>query len=135
MAPGSAGVKPGGPEMPTHPALARLVLPVLLASSFATSAHAQQPLDQFLGAVDDANLDVRVARALLSQARSQADEARARLLPNANAVGTYTRNENEVAIQIPDPDLGTVREATFQPNDQFDARFTIAAPILDLSAW
>jgi outer membrane protein TolC len=123
--------------MSTHAAHFRPVLPALFLYSLVAApgfAHAQQPLERFLEAIDEGNLDVRAARAVLSQAQGQVDEARARLLPNANVTGTYTRNEREVVIQIPDPEMGA-REATFQPQDQLDARFVVAAPILDLSAW
>jgi len=93
------------------------------------AAAAQQPLSEFLTAADDGNLDLRAARAALAQTRSQVDEARARLLPSASATGTYTRNEFEVAV-----DFGG-RQAVMSPYDQLDGRFTIAVPILDLSAW
>lgn len=90
---------------------------------------AQQPLSEFLTAAEAGNLDLRAARAALSQTRSQVDEARARLLPAASATGTYTRNEHEIVVGIGD------LQAVISPHDQFDAYFTIAVPILDLSAW
>jgi len=97
-------------------------------------ARAQQPLSAFLEAAEDGNLDLRAARAALAQSRSQVDEARARLLPSASATGTYTRNELEVIIQLPNPG-GEPRQAVISPYDQLEGRFTIAVPILDLSAW
>ena len=98
-------------------------------------ARAQQPLAAFLEAAEDGNLDLRAARAALAQSRSQVDEARARLLPSASATGTYTRNELEVIIQLPNPSGGEPRQAVISPYDQLEGRFTIAVPILDLSAW
>jgi outer membrane protein len=92
-------------------------------------AAAQQPLSEFLEAAEHGNLDVRAARASLAQTRSQVDEARARLLPSASATGTYTRNELEVVVGLGD------RQVVISPYDQFDGRFTINVPILDLSAW
>jgi outer membrane protein len=97
-------------------------------------AAAQQPLSEFLEAAEDGNLDLRAARAALAQSRSQVDEARARLLPSASATGTYTRNEYEVVVQLPNPG-GEPRQAVISPYDQLEGRFTIAVPILDLSAW
>lgn len=99
-----------------------------------SAAFAQQPLESFLEAAQDGNLDLQAARAALAQSRSQVDEARARLLPSASATGTYTRNEREVIIQLPNPG-GAPREAVIMPYDQLEGRFTVAVPILDLSAW
>lgn len=108
---------------------------LLFAALLPVPALAQQPLDEFVRSARDQNLDLRAARAALSQARSQVDEARARLLPSASAIGTYTRNEREVSVTFPDPETGMPRENVFTPSDQLDARFTIIAPLLDLSAW
>src|SRR5690606_23803476 len=108
---------------------------VALVALMPGVARAQQPLSEFLAAAEDGNLDLRAARAALAQSRSQVDEARARLLPSASATGTYTRNELEVVIQLPNPSGGEPRQAVISPYDQFEGRFTIAVPILDLSAW
>lgn len=96
-------------------------------------ALAQQPLSEFLEAADQGNLSLQAARAALSQSRGQVDQARARLLPSLNAVGSYTRNEHEVVIQIPRD--GEVQDAVITPYDQLDARFTLTVPLLDLSGW
>lgn len=117
-------------------ARARVATLAALISFFGTaSARAQQPLADFLGAADAGNLDVRAARAAVSQSRSQVDEARARLLPFATASGSYQRNELEVVINIPDSTTGGVRQATISPFDQLDARFTLGVPLIDLGAW
>lgn len=87
-------------------------------------------LEQLLAAAHDENADLAAARAALAQARSQADEARARLLPSFVATGSYQRNEIQVQVQ-----LSADRVATITPYDQLDARFALNVPILDLSSW
>ena len=93
-----------------------------------------QPLVRLRDA--DQRLQSQAARAALAQARSQADEARARLLPSFTATGAYTRNEIEVVFRSTAPD-GTMLQRTITPYDQLDARFVLTVPIVDASssAW
>jgi outer membrane protein TolC len=107
-------------------------LPSALAAQDADRAPSGTPvaLEELISAAHDENADLDVARAALSQARSQADEARARLLPAFVATGSYQRNEIQVQVQ-----LSADRIATITPYDQLDARFALNVPILDLSAW
>jgi outer membrane protein len=91
-------------------------------------------LEELVSAAHEHNADLRTARALLAQARSQADEARARLLPTFTATGSYTRNEIEVVFRTQAPD-GSMISRTITPYDQLDARFVLGVPILDLSSW
>lgn len=93
-------------------------------------AQSTPTLEELIQRAHDENADLATARATLSQARSQADEARARLLPSLVMTGSYQRNEIEVAVQ-----LSPERVATITPYDQLDARFALNVPILDLSAW
>src|SRR5688500_1210410 len=97
-------------------------------------ASAQQPLETFLDAARTRALDVRAAEAAVDQARSQVAEARSRLLPSFVAIGRYTHNESEVAIQIP-TGMGPPREAVITPSDQLDATFTLNVPLIDVPAW
>ena len=93
-------------------------------------ARAQQPMQEFVEAARAGALDAQAAQAALDVARSQTDEARARLLPTLVASAAYTRNEIEVAVQ-----LSPERRAVISPYDQLDARFTLSVPILDISSW
>jgi len=104
----------------------------LLAAFLAlpSAASAQQSLDSFIASSDRNGIDARSAQAALDIARSQADEARARLLPSASAQGTYQRNEFQVEIMI-----SADRVATIQLYDQLSAAFVLNVPILDTSAW
>ena len=107
-------------------------LVALLAALIAlpNSASAQQSLDSFITSSDRNGIDARSAQAALDTARSQADEARARLLPSASAQGTYQRNEFQVEIMI-----SADRVATIQLYDQLSASFVLNVPILDTTAW
>jgi outer membrane protein TolC len=102
----------------------------------ALPASAQQPLEEFLRSARTGNFELQAQRASVAQARSVVDEARARLLPSANASGTYTRNEREVVVRLPNPEDPTMpREAVLTPYDQLEARITLVAPLIDLSGW
>ncbi|MFO0708261.1 MAG: TolC family protein [Sandaracinus sp.] len=91
-------------------------------------------LESLIVAAHENHADLRAARAAISLARSQADEARARLLPSFTATGTYTRNEIEVVFRTQAAD-GSVISRTITPYDQLDARFAVLVPILDASSW
>jgi outer membrane protein TolC len=113
----------------------------LFAAVFASSllflpsaVSAQQPLEEFLAASDTAAIDIHSAQAALDTARSQADEARARLLPTFLGLGTYQRNEIQSQIAIPvmgaDPIVRII-----VPYDQLTATLGLTVPIVDISSW
>jgi len=91
-------------------------------------------LESLITASQTHHADLQAARAALAQSRSQADEARARLLPSFTATGAYTRNEIEVVFRSTAPD-GTMLQRTITPYDQLDARFVLTVPIVDASSW
>jgi outer membrane protein TolC len=91
-------------------------------------------LEELVAAAHENHADLEAARAAVSVARSQADEARARLLPTFTALGIYTRNEIEVVFRTQTPDGGMVSR-TITPYDQLDARFALSVPIVDASSW
>ena len=83
MAPESRSVKPRLPRsgvLHMHADKAFVALFAALCMAPARAA-AQQALDDFIASSDQHGIDVRTAQAALDTARSQADEARARLLP------------------------------------------------------
>lgn len=128
------------PPRPSSPTIARSLglLAALGVAATTTSAFAQAAsadttpaaLERLLQSAHDNNADLASARAALAQARSQVDEARARLLPSFTATGTYTRNEIQVQVA-----LSETRVATITPYDQLDARFAVTVPIVDASSW
>lgn len=92
------------------------------------AALATQPLSAFLEKAESVNFDAREVRALIEQGEAEADAAFGRLLPSFTARGTYTRNQEEVAIMLP----GVDREIVITPRDQFDAALRLDVPLLDL---
>lgn len=104
------------------------------AAAEARDVGVSVSLDALITASRSHHADLHAARAALAQARSQADEARARLLPSFTATGSYTRNEIEVVFRSTAPD-GSMVQRTITPYDQLDARFALTVPILDASSW
>lgn len=66
-------------------------------------------------------------------AEAAVTRARALLLPSFAASGGYTRNEFEVAVRVPGMD-GSVQNNVITPYDQWDARFALRVPILDIAS-
>lgn len=119
-----------------RPAGAGVVALVLWLSGARALAQDASPvaLEELVAAAHENHADLEAARAAVSVARSQADEARARLLPTFTALGIYTRNEIEVVFRTQTPDGGMISR-TITPYDQLDARFALAVPIVDASSW
>jgi outer membrane protein TolC len=99
-----------------------LVLPL------AGSAAATQPLDAFLERAKVQSFEAREASAIERQRDSEAGAALGRLTPALTARGIYTRNEREVAAQLPMLDEPLV----ITPRDQLDAVIVLDVPIIDL---
>jgi outer membrane protein len=99
-----------------------------------SSASAQQPLSDFVAAAHDHAFDLREAIEVREQARSQVDEARARLLPSFTATGAYTHFEYPVEFSLP-TGATTTRQITIQPQEQLSATFTLNVPIVDVGTW
>jgi outer membrane protein len=97
-------------------------------------AHAQQPLSEFVDGAHEHAFDLREAIEVREQARSQADESRARLLPSFTASAGYTRFEYAIQPQFPNGS-GGFTTATIQPIDQVQGTFTLNVPIVDVGAW
>ena len=76
------------------------------ALAAAARASALQPLDAFLRGARTSGVDLAEARAearaATSQARAEATSALGRALPGVSLRGTYTRNEFETRLRLPD---------------------------------
>jgi outer membrane protein TolC len=95
------------------------------------SAWATQPLDSFLERAKTQNFDAREAALTEQQRRSDADTALGRLTPAFSARGVYTRNQNEVAAQLP----GAPQKLVITPLNQLDAFLQLDVPIIDLASY
>ena len=96
------------------------LLAILIASS---TAHALQPLDEFVRGARARNPANREAAANHAGAEARADEAFGRALPALFATATYTRNQWDV-------NFGGLEVA---PLNQRDAAATLAVPLIDLA--
>jgi outer membrane protein TolC len=103
----------------------------------ASSAHALQPLSQFLQNARTWNPDNRAATATKDQRDAEVSVATGNLEPNLQFNGIYTRNEYEVTTA--DLAAGTVPPGTptltIQPQNQVDGNIILTVPILNLTNW
>jgi outer membrane protein TolC len=111
----------------------------LLQIVLCSKAFALQPLDTFLEAARRANHDNREAAATTTQRRAEASVAKGRLYPAFSAAGTYTRNQYEVSLALPESLTGGMGMSTeklvIQPQNQIDGTLTISVPVIDVGAW
>lgn len=102
---------------------------VALGALPARPALATQPLETFLENAKTQSFDTREAGATEQQRAAEADAALGRLTPAISARGVYTRNQDEVAIQLP----GTASTITITPSNQLDAYLQLDVPLIDLA--
>ena len=107
----------------------------LLVALAAGNAFALQPLETFVQAARRQNPSNLEARALAERSDAEADTATSRLLPSAAANATYTRNQYEVKLALPDSLGGGGQPLTIQPYNQLDANATLTVPLVDVAAW
>lgn len=94
-------------------------------------AGATQPLDAFLERASSQSFDAREAEAAERQRSAEADGALGRLIPALSARGVYTRNQVEVAANLPN----VPERLVITPLDQLDAVFQLDVPIVDLASY
>lgn len=97
----------------------------------AESAHALQPLAEFLAAAETQNFDARELRAVTVQREWERSASLGRLLPSLTARGTYTLNQFEAAVVLP----GTTEEIVITPQHQLDGMLQLDVPLVDLSSY
>jgi outer membrane protein len=102
-----------------------------LASALPSTARATQPLDAFLERAQAGSFDAREASATQRQRAAEADSALGRLTPAFSARGIYTRNQREVAAQLPN----LPERLVITPLNQLDAVFQLDVPIIDLASY
>jgi outer membrane protein TolC len=100
----------------------------------AARASALQPLEEFLRGARSSSADNAEASAARRQVRAEADAALGRALPRLSLRGTYTRNEFETTLALPEPGGGTT-DVTLTPRDQLDGTATLEVPLVDLSSF
>ena len=100
---------------------------------WVSPARAIQPLPAFLGAANEANPDLLIARSTGVQREAESDRSTGALLPSFTAQGTYTRNQYEVSF--PGAITGGSGTITILPKNQLDGSLTLSVPIVDVAAW
>ncbi len=108
-------------------------------ATLAGSAHALQPLEQFVSAAQAENPDAVEARATADQRANEEKQAWAKLAPSISARADMTHNQFVPAGQFPTFDaMGKVtglQTVIFTPENQLDASATLNVPIVDVGAW
>jgi len=107
-------------------------------ADLSTSADAQDvgqglPVLTFQEALKEAeakNTDWKQAQARLDQAHEAGNKAWAGYLPNLSVAGTYTRNSNQVEIEL--PGVGTI---PIQKYNQFGARAQVTQALIAPTLW
>jgi outer membrane protein TolC len=98
------------------------------------AASALQPLAVFVAGAAN-NPASREARATLEQRDADQSTATGRLLPSLSATGTYTRNQYEVALELPVVMGAPAQRLVVQPLNQYDGNIALSVPIIDIGAW
>ena len=101
------------------------------ASLWSSPARAVQPLDEFIAATATQGFDAREVDATRRQREAEADVSLGRLLPAGSVRGVYTRNQFEVATQLP----GSTTRLVIQPQDQVDLFLQVDVPLIDLAGY
>ncbi|HCF62610.1 MAG TPA: hypothetical protein DFS52_32060 [Myxococcales bacterium] len=102
---------------------------LLLIFAAANDPAVPEPLERYLEAARRNNLTVEVARAQLSQASAQRDQALGGLLPGLSLEALYTRNQYESSVQSPGLRI------VIGLKDSLIARATLTVPLFDLSSY
>jgi outer membrane protein TolC len=128
---------PAGRLMPLrkHFCLHICVACALLFGVIPAKVLALQPLDTFVRAARRANHSNREAEATTTQRDAEAQVAKAGLYPVFTAAGTYTRNQYEVALVLPEELGGTGDRLVIQPRNQLDGTLTLRIPVIDIGLW
>jgi len=98
------------------------------------TARALEPLGAFVDASRTRAFDAREARATLDQRHEEGAQARWKLAPTLSAQALLTRNQYAAIANIP-TGAGAPTSVTITPQDQRDAIFTAAVPLVDVGAW
>lgn len=110
--------------------LGYIVSVAALSVTTAQSAFATEPLQAFLDRSKTHSFDAREAAATERQRAAETNVALGKLTPSFTARGVYTRNQEEVAVQLP---MGT--RLVITPLNQLDAFLQLDVPIIDLASY
>jgi outer membrane protein len=114
-----------------------LILAVATWVGAAPSAHAIQPLSEFLDAARKDGVDARLAAARREQVDRERGQSKLGLTPTLSVDAGYTLNQFEAIARIPNPanPMAPPNEAVITPRNQLDATFRITQPLVDVGRW
>src|SRR5215470_7742395 len=111
----------------------RHALSLTILTLFTASAHALQPLEEFVTAARVKAPDNQEAKASREVLDADNDVAWGRVLPGVTAQGTYTRNQYESIVTLPgmggQPDINV----TITPSDQWNGFIALNVPLINLA--
>jgi outer membrane protein TolC len=139
--------------------MAAVILPLLAVCP--RTAHALQPLKEFLESAKTYNPDNRAAHAAVAQRDAELSVSTGVLEPGLSATGVYTHNQYQVdtsdLFNLPAAPLAAIEQTiktanptlfnqietlvqaipntVIQPQNQWDANITLAVPIINVAAW
>jgi outer membrane protein TolC len=110
-----------------------------VASLPARSAHALQPLSEFLDHAKTWNPDNRAAHATVDQRDAEVGVANGNLEPNLVFNGSYTRNQYEITTDslftLPASVPFTIPNTVITPQNQVDGNAILTVPIINVANW
>src|SRR6187402_2784846 len=95
----------------------------------ARPAQALESLDSFLERAKTHSFDAREASATEEQRSAEKGSALGRLTPAFSAKGVFSRNQEEVGVQLP----GSTQRLVITPLNQLDAYLQLDVPLIDLA--
>ncbi|HET9931303.1 MAG TPA: TolC family protein [Polyangiaceae bacterium] len=119
--------------MKNKASIAGAALALIVALVAPRSAHATQPLQEFIDRASSQSFDARESNALVSQREAEADAALGGLLPTASARGVYTRNQYEVAIPAQSTMGASTKPIVIQRHNQLDGFLQLDVPLVNVS--
>lgn len=119
--------------MKNQASIAGATLALIAALGAPRSAHATQPLQEFIERASSQSFDARESNALVSQREAESDAALGGLLPTASARGVYTRNQYEVPINIPGEMGAPGKTVYIQRYNQLDGYLQLDVPLVNVS--
>ena len=116
--------------LPWHIIRVSVILTVVL--SWASTAVALQPLEDFLHGAAHTNVDYKLSQAARWQKETSLQHSWGDVIPRIELLGTYTRNQYGIALPLTLPN-GQTDNIVVQPSNQLDGTVKASVPLFDLT--
>ncbi len=107
---------------------------VLIYLALVPTLVLAQPLDRFLEAADQTNLDVQLAAANAARTSAESGQVWGGLLPAVTVAGAFVRNQVETSIDVPTGPT-TSDTITIAKLNQLDLSVRVEVPLIDVNRW